>query len=161
MKMCNTEIMKKIKLLEQQKHEVASEETRICQVTYQTDNDKIDYGYSFADTRNRISKLNGEVRRLKHLLNYSNATTVVEGFGMTLGECLVYMAQLNNERDILERFSYREPSTRRPTANGVIEYTVLNYGKTECQELLKEVKETIMRLQIAIGRTNLTHMIEV
>ena len=161
MKLCNAEIMKKVKLMEQEKNEITAEEKRICQTTYQSATDKIDNGYNFTKTRDNISGLDSEIRQLKHLLNHSNATTVVGDFNMTLGECLVYMAQLNNERGILEQLAQKEATTRHSTFNGVIEYTELNYDKSECKERLKQTQETIAKLQIAIDRTNLTNMIEI
>ena len=36
MKLCNAELMKKVKLLEQAKNDILAEERRIHQVTYQT-----------------------------------------------------------------------------------------------------------------------------
>ncbi|MCL2285229.1 MAG: hypothetical protein FWC32_02570 [Firmicutes bacterium] len=161
MKLCNAEIMKKVKLLEQNKSDTLAEERRINQVTYQTESDKIDFGYSFAETRKKVEGIDSEIRKLKRLLNYSNATTVVEEFDMTLGECLVYMAQLNNELGILEPLARKEPLTRSSTYNGVIEYTVLNYDKAECQARLQWIKDTLSGLQIAIDRTNLTNMIDI
>lgn len=161
MKLCNAEIMKKIKLLEQTKNDILAEEHRINEVTYQTEKDKIDFGYNFYETRKKVDDIDREVRKYKRLLNYSNATTIVEGFDMTLGECLVYMAQLNNQVYLLESLSKKEAMTRRSTVNGVIEYTALNYEKAECQSKLQWVLETIAVLQIAIDRTNLTNMIDV
>ena len=161
MKLCNTEIMKKVKLLEQTKGDILAEERRIHQVTYQTEKDKFDYGYSFAETRTKIDAIDAEIRKYKRLLNLSNATTMVDEFDMTLGECLVYMAQLNRQIFTLEEMSKKESITRRSTINGVIEYTALNYDKAECQSRLQWVLETIAKLQVAIDRTNLTNMIEV
>ena len=161
MKLCNAEIMKKIKLLDQKKEDILSEEIRTYDVTYQSAADKIDYGYSFTATREKIRDIDSEIRKLKHLLNCSNATTIVEGFDLTLGECLVYMSQLNNEKDRLEWLAKKEPKERRSTINGVIEYTELNYDKAECKKAVDTVLETIARLQVAIDRTNLTNMIEI
>ena len=161
MKLCNAELMKKVKLLEQAKNDVLAEERRIHQVTYQTENDKFDNGYDFAQTRKKIDDIDAEIRKLKRLLNHSNATTVVEEFGMTLGECLVYMAQLNRQVYTLDELSKKEPMSRRSTVNGVIEYTALNYDKAECQAKLQWVQETIASLQVAIDKANLTNLIEV
>jgi len=161
MKMCNTEIMKKIELLEQQKTEVESEEMRIYAVTYQTEKDKFDNGYDFASTRQKIDDIDAEVRKYKRLLNYSNATTIIAEFDMTLGECLVYMAQLNSQLYTLRRLAQQEPITRRSTVNGVIEHTALNYDIKEYQAKLQWVQETIAALQVAIDRTNLTNMIKI
>jgi hypothetical protein len=153
--------MKKIKLLDQQKANLILEERRIREVTYQTEKDKIDYNYSFSDTRNKISEIDSETRKLKHLLNYSNAFTVVEGFNMTIGECLIYMAQLNNEKYILEEMSNIPQTSRHSTVNGVIEYTELNYDRAECQEKLFNLNEELAKLQIAIDRANLTNLIDI
>ena len=161
MKLCNSEIMKKVKLLEQTKSDILAEERRINQVTYQTEKDKFDYGYSFSETRQKIDAIDADIRKYKRLLNISNATTIVDDFDMTLGECLVYMAQLNRQVYTLEELSKKESITRRSTINGVIEYTALNYDKAECQARLQWVLETITKLQVAIDRTNLTNMIEV
>ena len=161
MELCNAELMKKVKLLEQAKDDILQEERRIHQVTYQTEEDKFDNGYSFAKTRKKIDDIDFEVRKYKKLLNHSNATTIVKEFDMTLGECLVYMAQLNNQVYTLVELSQKEPITRRSTINGVIEYTALNYDKAECQAKLQWVQETISKLQVAIDRTNLTNIIEV
>jgi len=161
MKQCNAEIMKTIKLLDQMKQEIIDQEDRVCTTTYQTESDMIVSVYNFTETRNQVIDIDAKIRMLKHLLNYSNATTIVEDSNMTLGECLVYMAQLNNERCILEQFVRREPKSRRSTMNGVIEFTVLNYDKDECKKRLESVQEMIAKLQIAIDRTNLTNMIEI
>jgi hypothetical protein len=161
MKMCNAEILKKIKLLEQNKSDVISEESRIHQVSYQEEKDRFDYGYSFSKTRETINGLDAEIRKLKHLLNVSNATTIVPEFSMTLGECLVYLAQLNRELSIVSRMAKKEPTTTTTTYGGKVEYTVLNYDKEECQTKLEWLQNTIAGLQIAIDRTNLTNMIEV
>ena len=161
MKMCNTEVMKKVKLLEQAKGEILAEESRIHWVTYQTKMDKFDNGYDFAQTRKKVDDIEAEIRMYKRLLNLSNATTMVDAFDMTLGECLVYMAQLNRQVYTLEAMSRKEPITRYSTHNGVIEFTELNYDKAECQERLRWVLETISKLQIAIDRANLTNIIEI
>ena len=161
MKLCNAEIMKKIKLLEQDKQEITDQEERVCETTYQSDADKIETGYSFSETRGKVTEIDSEIRKLKHLLNYSNATTKVEDFDMSLGECLVYMAQLNSEKNILDQFMRREPKTRHSTMNGVVQYTIINYDKDECKERQTTVKETIAKLQIAIDRINLTNLIDV
>lgn len=108
-----------------------------------------------------MAGIDAEVRKLKHLLNYSNATTVVEDFGMTLGECLVYMAQLNYEKIILDRLARRERIKRHSTMNGVIEYTVVNYDINECKQRLQVIQDMIAKLQISIDRTNLTNLIDI
>ena len=161
MQMCNAEIIKKVKLLEQNKSDILMEELRSHQVTYQNEKDRFDYGYSFAETRDKINTLDAEIRKLKRLLNLSNATTVVPEFSMTLGECLVYLAQLNREMSTVATLARKQDKTTDTRYGGVVEYTVLNYDKAECQAKLEWLKDTIAQLQITIDRTNLTNMIEI
>ena len=160
MKLCLKEIMKRIALLEQQKDEVSSNERIRNSTTYATGEEKIPVDYSFSDTRKMIAELDEAIRFLKHKLHYANATVEVAEFGMTLGECIIYMAQLNNEKYNIERMSGREQKTRRTVVGGVVEWTELNYDLTECAEALKKITETIMQLQLAIDRINLTYEID-
>ena len=161
MKMCNAEILKKIKILEQKKGEVLCLEIRTHQVSYQEEKDRFDYGYSFSKTRETVCDIDNEIRKLRHLLNISNATTTVPEFSMTLGECLVYLAQLNRELSIVSSMAKKEPITTTTTFGGKVEYKSLNYDKDECQVKADWLQTTIAQLQIAIDRTNLTNMIEV
>jgi len=161
MQMCNAEIIKKVKLLEQSKQDILMEEIRTHQVSYQNEKDKFDYGYSFSKTRGKVGDIDAEIRKLKRCLNYSNATTIVPEFSMTLGECLVYLAQLSRELYIVSTMAKKEPITSVSTYGGAVEYTSLNYDKAECQEKLDWLQNTIAELQIAIDRINLTNMIEI
>jgi len=161
MKLCNAEVIKKIKDLEERKQETLSDEQKNCTTTYQTETDMIDTGYDFETTRAAVENLNKEIMRLKHVLNVSNSTVVVEEFGLTIGECLVYMAQLNNEIAVLERLGRNRSKSRATLYNGTVEYTVTNYDVEACKDKLNNTKETLRKLQLAIDRVNLNNMIEV
>jgi hypothetical protein len=161
MKLCNSEIIKKVRDLEEQKQRIITEEKSICTSKFQNKSDLIDLGYDFAATRKAIAEINREVVKLKHALNVANATVVVPEFDMTIGECIVYMAQLNLERSILENMSATRSKSRETTYGGVVEYTITNYSIEECRQKLDETNEIIRRLQIAIDRVNLSHIVEV
>jgi len=161
MKLCNAEVIKKIKDLEEQKQDILSDEQKNCTTTYQTETDMIDTGYDFGKTRKGIDNLNKEIMKLKHALNVSNSTVIVEEFGLTIGECLVYMAQLNNEKSVLERLSRNRNKSRVTLYNGIVEYTVTNYDVEICKSELNAIKETVRKLQLAIDRVNLNNLIEI
>ena len=161
MKLCNAEVIKKIKDLEEQKQEILSDEQKNCTTTYQTETDMIDTGYDFGKTRKAVESLNKEIIKLKHALNVSNSTVIVEEFGLTIGECLVYMAQLNNEKSVLERLSRNRSKSRATLYNGSVEYTITNYDVEICKSELNAIKETVRKLQLAIDRVNLNNMIEI
>ena len=161
MKLCNAEVIKKIKDLEEQKQEILLNEQKNCTTTYQTETDMIDTGYDFDKTRTAVENLNKKIMRLKHTLNVSNSTVIVEEFGLTIGECLVCMAQLNNEKIVLERLSRNQSKSRTTLYNGTVEYTDTNYNVEVCKDKLNGIKETIRKLQLAIDRVNLNNMIEI
>jgi len=161
MKLCNAEVIKKIKDLEEQKIIILSDEQKNCTTTYQTETDMIDTGYDFGKTRTAVENLNKEIMKLKHKLNISNSTVIVEEFGLTIGECLVYMAQLNNEKGVLERLGQIRSKSRATLYNGIVEYTVTNYDVEICKTELNKIKETVRKLQLAIDRVNLNNMIKI
>lgn len=54
--------------------------------------------YDYAKTQARLEELEGTIRRLKHAINRFNTTQVVDGFGITIDEMLVYIPQLTSGR---------------------------------------------------------------
>jgi hypothetical protein len=161
MTMCNAEIIKKIKELEERKQEILLNERMNSTSAYQTEADKIETGYDFQTTRKAVAELNDEIRKLKHALNVANSTVIVDEFGMTVGECLILMAQLNNEKAELERMARAVPKSRHTVFNGTVEYIETNYDVGVCKSCLEMVKSNVIKLQLAIDRINLNNMIEV
>ena len=155
------EAIKKIKDLDDRKQVILRDERQKCMSSYQTEADKIDTGYDFMTVRKDIEHINNEIMKLKHALNVANSTVVVSEFELTIGECLIYMAQLNNERSVLEIMARSSPKSRHTVFNGAIEYTVINYDTNECKNRLENTKALITRLQLAIDRTNLNTTINV
>jgi hypothetical protein len=160
MKLCNSEIIKKVKDLDEQKYRILSEERNNCTSKYQKESDLIDLGYNFAVTRKNIEEINREIVKFKHALNVANATVNVPEFNITIGECIVYMAQLNSEKRVLEAMSQKSSKSRETTYGGVIEYTITNYDIEECKQKLLEINDIVRKLQISIDRGNLEHTTE-
>ena len=57
--------------------------------------------YDYAKTQARLEELEGTIRRLKHAINRFNTTQVVDGFGITIDEMLVYIPQLTKRKSKL------------------------------------------------------------
>ncbi len=161
MQLCNAEIIKKLKTLDQQKERILADERRNCTTSYVSEADKIPAEYHFNETRDAVSKVNAITRYFKGLLAKANATVEVEGFGMTIGEALVYLSQLNNERGTLSHLANREAKSRQSGYRGEVEYTETNYDVAEARRCLDEITAQIQNLQMAIDRTNLTNVVEV
>ena len=161
MKVCNSEAMKYIKELERQKDILLYTENNRSTISYKEDEVKQASKYDYETTRKGIEELNEKIRKIKHLLSVANTTTIVDGFNMTIGEALVYLAQLNSEYEQVSRLAARDKVSRRITANGVLEYTECVYDPETAEAKQKEIYATIAKLQVAIDRANLTHFIEI
>lgn len=158
---CIKELIKEIKNLESDKQKLLSYENQNSKVTYQTSQDKIITDYDFASTRQNVKAINDTVRKYKHLINLTNSTVEVPEFGITIDACLIEMAQLNGEIAVLEHMRAQKPNSRNTTYNGAVEYTDISYSIADCEKQLKEYKDTVQAIQLAIDRINLTYPIEV
>ena len=68
--------------------------------------------YDYAKTQARLEELEGAIRRLKHAINRFNTTQVVDGFGITIDEMLVYIPQLTKRKSKLLEMKSRLPKER-------------------------------------------------
>ena len=161
MKICNSEAMKVIKELEERKRKIIYNENRRSQVSFKENEEKILSNYDYEKTRKEIAEIDMRVRKIKHALAVCNCTTVIDDFGITIGEALVYLAQLNSEYSQLEELSQKNKLSRRITANGVLEYTECLYEPEKVLEDMQVLHSKICKLQIAIDRANLSNYIDI
>ena len=91
---CNTEIMKDLKKIQEQRSEILSIERRDSTISYIAGEEKIPTNYNYKETRIKIDELNKKEVYLRGLLAKANSTVIVPEFNMTIGDCLVYLAQL-------------------------------------------------------------------
>lgn len=161
MKVCNSEAMKKIRELEEKKRLIVRAEETRSRVSYREGEEMRKTRYDYAAARREIGEIDGEIRRIKHALAKANCETVLDGFGFTLGEALVCLAQYNAEYARLSELSSYEKLSRRITANGVLEYTECLYDPEEAERDQEKLYAEICRLQVAIDRANLTNLVEI
>lgn len=160
MKLCHSEVMKRIKELESKKQKLLNIENKRCRIRYKQEENKVVTDYSYAGTRAEVEKLDKEIRRLRYELAKANCTVKVDGFNVTIGEALVMLAQLNSLSDTLEDLADNEQLTRSLSYNGVVEYTECTYSVEQAAKDLLKTEEKISKLQVAIDRANLTNYIE-
>ncbi len=161
MKICNTEAMKQIKELEKKKEILLYTENTKSTISYKEGETKKPSKYDYNQTRTKIKELDTQIRRLKHALAIANSTVVVQEFHMTIGEALIYLAQLNNEYRQLETLSSKDKLERRITANGVLEFTECLYDPEEVEQAQNNLYSEITKLQVAIDRANLNHYLDI
>ena len=161
MKVCIAEAMKLIKDLEEEKELLVYGENRRSTVSYKEGEEKVLPDYNYQNTRVRIAELDGEVRRIKFVISKANCEVQLEGFGISICEGLILLAQYRKEYDRLSRLATRDQVTRRITPNGVLEYTECLYNVKEVEKAQKELNTTIGKLQVAIDKANLVNEIEI
>lgn len=161
MKVCIAEAMKRIKDLEEEKELLVYGENRRSTVSYKEGEEKVLPDYNYQNTRVRIAELDGEVRRIKFVISKANCEVQLEGFGISICEGLILLAQYRKEYDRLSRLATRDQVTRRITPNGVLEYTECLYNVKEVEKAQKELNTTIGKLQVAIDKANLVNEIEI
>ena len=164
-KVSNTEIMKLVRDIESQKEELVNFGNRNSFAKYTLEEKPMAdlTPYALVEQTNKIGSLDANIRYLKHLLNLSNATTIVEEFNITLGEALVYMAQISQT---VKRFTLLANTDKVVRTSGnymstTPEYTEAKYDIDLAKQMLSTYKSTLSKLQMAIDKTNLTNEIEV
>lgn len=162
MKKCNTELMKEIKKLEERKNELLKFEREQCKVTYINQESKIDNNYDYESINNEIDSIDLEIRKIKKHLAYSNATTIVPEYNMTIGECIIFLAQLNNKKTKLQTMANAVKINRiSSTYNSKVEYEEILYDIDKVKADFNKVVDDINQLQMAIDRCNLCNLIEI
>ena len=112
--------------------------------------------YDYAKTQARLEELEGTIRRLKHAINRFNTTQVVDGFGITIDEMLVYIPQLTKSK-LLEMKS-RLPKERVEEQYGrqsnIIDYTYTNYDLAAVEADYEKTSDELSRAQLALDTVN-------
>ncbi len=161
MKMCHSEVIKYIKELENRKEVLLTQERTGRTYTHLEDGSKTVPDYNYSETRSEVDKLDAKIRHLRHLLAVANCNVNVDGFGVTIGEALVMLAQLQNKCELLREMSAFPQKSQRTTYSGKVEITECNYDVVEAGRDYEQVRQTINKLQVAIDRANLTNYVEV
>lgn len=161
MKICNSEAMKKVKSLEEDLSRIRYNEDMNSAVSYKEGETKVAVDYDYEKTRKEIEEINAQIRKIKKALSVANSSFIIDDFNITIGEALVYLAQLNNEYSNLSGLAVRNKISRRITQNGVVEYTECNYDPEKVKQDRKEIYSKICKLQIAIDRANLNCFVEI
>lgn len=114
--------------------------------------------YDYAKTQARLAELEGTIRRLKHAINRFNTMQVVDGFGMTIDEMLVYIPQLTKRKIKLLEMKSRLPKERVEEQYGrqsnIIDYTYTNYDLTAVEADYEKAADELSRAQLALDAVN-------
>lgn len=114
--------------------------------------------YDYAKTQARLEELEGTIRRLKHAINRFNTTQVVDGFGITIDEMLVYIPQLTKRKSKLLEMKSRLPKERVEEQYGrqsnIIDYTYTNCDLAAVEADYEKTSDELSRAQLALDTVN-------
>lgn len=126
------------------------------------DEQKPDYDYE--GIIKDISEINDKICRIKHVINRFNCTTMLPDLDITVDMALIQMAQLNKEKDRLDKMRKRLPVQRykdayRPSGS-LVEYTCINYDLDKVKADYNDVCDKIRKIQMGLDYINQTEKFE-
>lgn len=138
MKLTSAEANKMIRALrDQHRLLLMQEENVVSFIAATTENiEEVRPSYSYEETAAKFDEIERKIRKIKHALNVFNATTVVDGFDMTIDEMLVFLPQTSERLRKLEDMLAKPEKTRAQNTGrtSIIEYEYLNYDLQKVQE---------------------------
>ncbi len=165
MKLTSAEANKMIRALRDQHRLLLLQEENVVSFIAATTEDieEVRPSYSYEETTAKFDEIERKIRKIKHALNVFNATTVVDGFDMTIDEMLVFLPQTSDRLRKLENM-LAKPEKARAMNTGrtsIIEYEYLNYDLQKVQEDYDALMELKNRALTALDVVNNTVPFEV
>ena len=166
MKYSATELMKKLKYIQEEINNIHREDGSDSYVPTEKDRDSspvryvplIESNYDFESNRNRIKELHAEEMKIKRVLNRFNHETLVRGYNLTINEALIKLAQIKGEVTCLTNMTKKGKYIHDPYArDGMLMAT---YDLDSAKEALRNAQRELNALQVAIDKTNLNSEIE-
>ncbi len=119
--------------------------------------------YDFKATQKKLVELDEKIRTVKHALNVFNSTTVLEEFGMTIDQMLVYIPQLSERKDRYARMKDKLPKVREQAyhASGVLDYRYLNYDVLDANAEYEKTADALAKAQMALDKANAQFTLEI
>jgi len=119
--------------------------------------------YDYAQVQSQLEELEQKIRIVKHAINVFNATTVVDGFDMTIDQILVYIPQLTQKKNKLSAMKSRLPKAREPIGYGknIIDYRYANYDIAAVEADYIKAAEELSKAQTALDLVNSTKTMEI
>ena len=119
--------------------------------------------YSYAETQEKIAKLDAQIRRVKHALNRFNLTEELPGFGMTIDQALIYIPQLSERKRRLADMRLIPAKKRNNVSRtgNLIEYTYANFDPAQADVDYTAAADELARVQNALDLVNSTVQFEI
>ena len=119
--------------------------------------------YRFSETTAEMNVREEKIRRIKHALNFFNASTKPDGVDMTIDELLVWLPQVRVRLSKLSDM-LAEPEKERVSNSGrtsIIEYEYANYDYDEVRREFDALTERKNKALTALDVANNTRQFDV
>lgn len=166
-KMTSALANKMLRNLEEEKNYWLSKEANSATYVAAVNEEPVIPEYDYQEVAGKISQIDGKMATIKHALNVSNATALVQvgEEQMSIDTILIKMAQLNRRKAVLDHMRKQLPKAREEqrysVRNAVPEYRYINYDLELIKSEYEGVSAAIMEMQMALDKYNQTSEFEV
>ena len=151
-------------------HKSRESESAIFIASLGEDVESVRPAYDYAQTQKEIFELEAKIRKIKHVLNVFNASTLIPEFNITIDEMLVYMPQLSARVNKLKKMSQAMPKTRYSdgyygrsarSSSPIIDYIYTNYDIEAVKADYAAAYDELSRAQLALDAINHKEVLEI
>ena len=162
MKVCISELLKKVKDYESQVNELQAARNKDARITYIQGEEPIKPEKTFVEYTDKIRTIQDKIMNLRWIIADTNLITVSEDNNdLSLAEMIVSLGQVSSELRYFEMFSKLKPKDRKTTFQNTVEYTEITYDLNDVKKQYDELKALKTKLQMEIDRLNLNTFIEI
>lgn len=116
--------------------------------------------YDYDQMQKDQNAIEQKIRKLKHAINVFNSTTVIQEYGITIDEMLVYLPQLSRRLFKLTLMKDALPKVRENAGMGrggnIVDYRYANYDIEQVNKDYSELNAELGRAQNALDYINNT-----
>lgn len=119
--------------------------------------------YDFVKIQAELLEIEAKIRKVKHVLNVFNSTTVIPEFDITIDEMLVLIPQLTAKKAKLAEMKDKLPKVREQARfnSSILDYRYLNYDVNEVSAEYEKTADTLSKAQNALDAVNMSQTLDI
>lgn len=119
--------------------------------------------YDFVKIQAELLEVETKIRKIKHVLNVFNSTTIIPEFNITIDEILVLIPQLTAKKEKLAKMKDKLPKVREQTRmnSSILDYRYLNYDVKVVSAEYEKTADLLSKAQNALDAINMSQTLEI
>lgn len=119
--------------------------------------------YDFVKIQAELLEVETKIRKIKHVLNVFNSTTIIPEFNITIDEMLVLIPQLTAKKEKLAKMKDKLPKVREQTRmnSSILDYRYLNYDVKVVSAEYEKTADLLSKAQNALDAINMSQTLEI